>query len=134
MNRVGLAQRKRCDNRVEGRAVVDQHLIGAAHGTERRRQMAAGRVLERLTCLEDRLLADDAIPSHLIDVAIGILYDPMTREKLDGLFAFVRDGDRIDEEPAILLGMRLLSRIARHYTHPNAAGNGFGGELVLSSF
>ena len=53
-------QRERQDGRVEGPSVLGDHLVGAAHGAHRRRQVGATRVLETLPGLQQGLLADDA--------------------------------------------------------------------------
>ena len=60
VNGVGLAEGERRDLGVEAVAALRDHLVGALHDPERRRQRTAGRVLERFAGLQRRLLADDA--------------------------------------------------------------------------
>src|SRR5688572_15842603 len=58
---VGRGERERGDRRVEVRAVIAPHPVGALHRADRRGQHAARGVLERLTGIEPGLFADDAV-------------------------------------------------------------------------
>ena len=73
MHGVLLAQGERRDFGVEPFAVLRHHLIGALHNTERRRQGAAGGVLERFSRLHRRLLADNPGSTNFLDVTVRVV-------------------------------------------------------------
>src|SRR5688500_11906665 len=60
LDRTWLAQRERCDLRVEVRAAFGDHLVGAAHRTERYPERTPRRVLEALSRGEHGTMTDDA--------------------------------------------------------------------------
>ena len=62
MDGVGLGEREFGDFGVESVAVASDHLIGSAHGPERRRQRAAGGVLKRLSRRECGFVPHDPGP------------------------------------------------------------------------
>ena len=104
MHGVGFAEGKRSNLRVETISVLRDHLVGAFHHAERRRERTTGCVLERFSCLQGGLLSDNARSADFFDVAGTIGDDPMSGEQLNRLGAFVRDLDRIQEKPLVLVG------------------------------
>ena len=104
------------------------HLVGAFHHAERGRQRASRGVFERFARLERRLLADDAGAADFFDVARAVGDDPVAGQQLDGLLAFVRDRDGIEEEPLVLRRLGLLRGVLRLDRDADAAGHRFRGE------
>src|SRR6185312_915809 len=103
-------QAERRDNGVEGRAVVPNHAVGAAHGSVGHRERAVARILVVLARTDGRLLSDDPVALHVLLVAVGVGDDPVAAEELGRHLALVRDADRVDENP--LAAGRLLLEIA----------------------
>jgi hypothetical protein len=130
---VGFAERDGGDLRVEALAERRDHLVGSFEDAERRRQRPPGRVLERLARRECRLLADDAWTADLVDVPRAVGDDPVAREQLDGLGAFVDDRDRIEEEPLVARRLGSFRRVSREDLHANAPRRGFRCKHTASS-
>src|SRR5215471_13012495 len=93
MDGARLAQLEARDLGLEARPAGRHHLIRALHRAEGRVERTPGRVLEALARLEHGLLTDDAGASHLLDASGGVADQPVPRDQLAGLAAFVRDAD-----------------------------------------
>src|SRR3982751_2735963 len=77
-------QRERRNVGVERMAVRRNHLVRAMHRSDRCLQTGAARVLEALAGLQERLLADDARPFHLLHLMLGVGDDPVAADELRG--------------------------------------------------
>src|SRR5687768_9012136 len=106
MNRIWLTEREGGDLRVEAVARVGDHLIAALHDPERRAERAPGGVLEGLSRLEGRLLADDAGTADFLDVTGPVSDEPVACQQLHRLGTVVGNGDGIEEEPLALRRVR----------------------------
>src|SRR5262249_6276527 len=119
------------DLRVEARAVLADHLIGALHRSERRIEGAARRVFERVAGLEHGLLTHHARTAHLFHLPGAVPDDPMPREQLTGAIALVAQADRVEEEPLAVPGIGVLGRITRLDLDPQSLRHHLGPRHVL---
>ena len=76
MKRAGHRQRERLDRRVERVPVLGHHLVGAAHGADRRGNAGAARVLEPLAGLHN-----DILWAALWIVSIGAAFTALRRSR-----------------------------------------------------
>lgn len=129
MDRPGLHQLEERDLGFESGAVGALHVEDAGHGSEGGGEWTAGRVLEGLTRLEDRLFADDTRPVDFFRVARTVYDRPMPIEKLHRRLAFVGDADRIQEEPTTRGGGAVLVGESRANLHTHTLRHGVGGRF-----
>src|SRR4029077_1491417 len=83
--------------RLEDAPTVRDHLVGAFHRTDRRRQDGAAAVVVLLPGGEHWLLPDHAGALDLFDAAVAIGDDPVATHQAHALGALVGDGDVIRE-------------------------------------
>src|SRR5207249_1041516 len=89
--RGGAVERKGRHAGEKALAAVGLHLVIADHEARRGRQRAAAGVFEAGAGRQDRLLADDARPAHLLQPAEAVDDLPVTVAQLHGLVAAILD-------------------------------------------
>ena len=125
MDRVGLAQLEHADLGVEVGSVASGHLIGACHRAEGRRERAARGVFEGLPGLEHGLFTDDAWAVDCFRMARRVDDRPMPIQQLDRGLAFVRNSNRVEEEPPTRGGRAVFFAIAGADEDSHVLGEGF---------
>lgn len=121
------------DSRLKRGAVFGHHLVGAAHGADRRGQGAAAGVLEVLPRFEQRLMADDAETAHLLYVRVRVGDDPVARNELRGDRAGVANRNRIGEDVTGVLRLRLVCQILRLNRDADLMFPAFGHLRILTA-
>jgi len=101
-------QRKPVDRGEELLAVVSEHPIFAFHGSHRGFYHGPAGVAEDLARLEVGLLAYDALTANLLDLAVGVGYQPVAVEQLRRGAAGVADRDRIGKHVAVCVRVGLI--------------------------
>ena len=71
------------------------------------------------------MLSDDSLAANLFDAAGSVTDDPVPAPESQSLGPLVRDSNRIEEEPAPILGAGMRLRVARLDAHPDPLGDGF---------
>lgn len=99
--------------RFERRAVLGDHLVAAAHGTDRCLQLAATRILVGFSGADQRLLADDAHPTDFFDPQFAIGDDPVAGNQLCRDRTAVGDADGVGKQVVLALGVGLVSHVLR---------------------
>jgi hypothetical protein len=94
------------------------------HRPHRRRQRTEAGVLEGLTRIELRELADDARPLDALDVAVAVGDDPLPADELRRLLADIGDADVIGE--GLGFAVALVGEILALDLDANPAGGGVG--------
>jgi len=110
------------------------HLESARHRAEGCWQWTARSIFERLPWLEDRLLSNDPRPVDLFGMARAVHDRPMPVKQLNGRIAYIRDANRVEEEPATGRRAAVFRRITRTDLDPDARGFGFGTRLEEVAF
>ena len=87
-------------------------------------QAGTPRCIERLARAQRGLLSHDPGAADLFDVPGTIGDDPVTREELQGFKALIRDRHRIEKEPLIFAGLRLVWGVFGFNSDPHGAGDG----------
>src|SRR4051812_38696898 len=87
-------------------------MVFAFHIAGRGRERAARDVVERGARLDDRLLADHALATHLVAAAASVGDDPFAADQLHGGRAAILDAHVIGPEPAPARRLRLLGKEA----------------------
>ena len=80
------------------------------------------------------LFADDAGAVDFFRVAGRVDDRPMAVQELNGRFAFIRDPDRVEEEPSTSGRVAMCLGKVRRHRHANAVGQSFGSGLEKVGF
>ena len=91
------------------------------------------RVAEGLARPEHRLLADDARPAHLLQVAVAVDDLPVPRLQLHAVGRHVGDLDRVGEEVAAVVGRGFLFDETRQDGHADPSGHRLVHRVGLDS-
>lgn len=134
VNRSGLDELEEGGFGFELGSIRALHFESACHRPKGRWQWAARSIFERLSWLEDRLLANDPGPVDLLGMARAVHDRPMPVQQLNGRIAYIRNANRVEEEPAAGGRAAVLRRITRTDLDPNAPGFGFGTRLEEIAF
>lgn len=103
MQRVGFAQSKRRNLRIEAFSGYCRHLIRAVHRPKRRGQWAPRGILKRLSRREYRLFSNNAWSLYFFHFAVRVRDDPVTANELYRFRAFVGNPYGIQEKPLLLI-------------------------------
>src|SRR5436305_6619720 len=114
------------DFRAERFAVRQLHRVRALHRSHRRPQRTEAGVLERLSRLQHRRLADHARSLHALHVSIGVGDDPFAADELRGLVSVIRDYDVVGEEKVAFLRIAPLFDVRALDLNSNRSGSGIG--------
>ena len=82
--------------------------------------------IERTGVSNVRLFTDDARAFHFFDVVVAVGDDPVARDQLHGLVAFVGERNRIDKEPLRGRAVGPFRIVLGSDLDPDVAGDGFG--------
>ena len=134
MNRAGLDELEECGFRFESGSVSALHFEATGHRTEGGRKRAARGVLERLSGLEDWLLADHSGPVNFFGMTRAVDDRPMPVQQLDGDVAFVRDLNRVEKKPTTARWAAVFRRITCAHANAYAGCFGFGGRFEEIAF
>ena len=97
----------------ERRAILSDHLVIATHGTDRRFQLAAARILVGFARTDERLLADDTQATDFLDPQLAVGNEPVAGNQLCRDRAGVGDADGVGKQVMIALGIGLVSHVLR---------------------
>jgi ribulose-phosphate 3-epimerase len=95
------------------RAILGDNLIASPHGAHRTVDRRAAGIFEAFAWTQRRLLTDNAIPAHFLNIVSGVGDDPVATHKLRADFAGVGDRDRVGEHISIVLLIRLVGQEGR---------------------
>ena len=125
VNRSGLHQLEETDFGFEFGPVGALHFVAASHGAEGRRERAAGGVFKSLPGFEHGLFSDDAGAVDFFCMPRRVDDRPMPILQLDGCLAFVRDSNRVEEEPPTRGGCAVFFGMAGANDDSHVLGEGF---------
>lgn len=101
------SQRKLGYHRLKLRTVFRCHLIAAAHGADRRIELAPTGVFKLLSRLKQRLMPDYAKAAHFLNPCVSVGDDPVTRNQLCRNGANILDGYGVSENVVFFGGSRI---------------------------
>src|SRR5687767_9594875 len=90
------------------RPVLGDHLVAPAHRADGGGDGGAARVLERLSGLHERLLADHTLAFDFLYFVVRVRDDPVPAEEARGGLSGIGDRNRIGKDVAALLRVRLI--------------------------
>jgi hypothetical protein len=128
---VGFREREGRDLDIELLVILVGHLVGAVHGPERSCEGTARRVLKISARRQNGLIANDTGALDFFHFSHAVGDDPMAADELDRVAAFVRDADRVEKKPQILIRSGAARVILRMDADADVFGCGFGGRHLF---
>src|SRR5579883_1863097 len=122
--RVWGIQRESRNLRIENFALLIHHPVGPGHDSGGRRHIGSGCVAERLSRLEDRLLADNTSAFDFLKPPVAVGDFPMARLQLYRDLAAVSDLHRVGPPKRLFLGVRAFGHELRKHRNLNVVSDG----------